>query len=580
MNITNIDKDTIKETDKDTDKEKILLALLPYWTPLIPPMGIACLKSFLRRHGYDVKTTDSNLETRFKELYTQYFETLSAVIPGDRRGNFYSIGQDVLHNHLMAHFNKTGGDAYTRLVKVLVDKTFFCPIDDDRVETLNGIIGTFYDELEKYLEQLLENSGVTIFGLSVCSGNLPASLYAFRYIRERYPRIRTVMGGGIFCDQFAGGTPNLEILLEKTKGYLDNIIIGEGELLFLKMLKNELPEGKRVYSLRDIDGENLDLSAAPVPDFSDFELEHYPYLSAYTSRSCPYQCKFCSDTVMWGGYRKKSAPQIVKEFNALHQDYGYRLFMMSDLLLNPVVQGLSREMEDNPVRIYWDGCLRAERHVCDIDNTMLWRRGGMYKARIGCESGSPRVLELMEKRVTVEQIKSAIFNLAQAGIQVTSYWVIGFPGETEEDFQMTLDLLEELKDEMYEAECRPFYYYLKGQANSSEWSRTGQSIPLYPGEFEDMLLFQTWMLDAEPSREETYRRVSRFVAHCKKLGIPNPYTLKDIYEADQRWKMLHKNAVPSLVELKSNDDIVDEIRSQGGFVQLRDSLAEEGDFNF
>jgi len=61
-------------------------------------------------------------------------------------------------------------------------------------------------------------------------------------------------------------------------------------------------------------------------------------------------------------------------------------------------------------------------------------------------------------------------------------------------------------------------------------------------------MLETWVLDTPPSREETYKRLNRFVDHCKKLGIPNPYTLREIYEADERWKKLHPNAVPSLMD--------------------------------
>ena len=54
-------------------KEKILLVLLPFWTPLIPPMGIVCLKSFLRQYGYEVKTVDANTEYRLRKTHNIYY---------------------------------------------------------------------------------------------------------------------------------------------------------------------------------------------------------------------------------------------------------------------------------------------------------------------------------------------------------------------------------------------------------------------------------------------------------------------------------------------------------------------------
>ncbi|MCP4213866.1 MAG: hypothetical protein GY765_04375, partial [bacterium] len=85
------------------EKQKILLLMLPYWTPLVPPQGIAHLKSFLQHHGYKVRTADGNTEELFKELYDGYFDLLRKYIPVNKQGNFYNLGHDVIRNHMMAH---------------------------------------------------------------------------------------------------------------------------------------------------------------------------------------------------------------------------------------------------------------------------------------------------------------------------------------------------------------------------------------------------------------------------------------------------------------------------------------------
>ncbi len=566
--------------------KKTLLGLLPFWTPLMPPMGIACLKSYLCAHDLDVTTADANIEPYFKDIYNNYFDTLRQWVPQDKQGNFFSIGQDVLHNHLMAHFrHQPPADAalnpdYTALLKTLVEKTFFIQPTGPQVKELDDILRDFYRRLDTYIMELVEQENPTVVGLSVCSGTLAPSLFAFKIVKERFPHIRTVMGGGIFCDQFAVGTPNLDILLEQTAGHIDHFIIGEGELLFLKLLRDELPENQRIYTFDDIGGQLLDLATVDIPDFRDFQLDKYPYLSGYTSRSCPYQCKFCSDTVMWGAYRRKPAQQIVDELTRLHRQAGYQLFMLSDLLLNPVVNELSETFIRSDTALYWDGCLRAEKHVCDRENTLRWRRGGFYRARLGCESGSPRMLQLMGKRITVEQAKEALSSLAHAGIQTTTYWVLGFPGETEQDFQQTLDVIEEMREDIYEAECRPFYYYPKGQVNSGEWQKTRKAVRLYPENRRDWLMFDTWVLEGEPDRETIYNRVNRFVQHCRNLGIPNPYTMKDIDDADQRWKKLHANAVPSLLELKNKDVYIDECKQVEELCLVDTAPQDDGDFDF
>ncbi|MCP5050309.1 MAG: hypothetical protein GY940_24290, partial [bacterium] len=119
---------------------------------------------------------------------------------------------------------------------------------------------------------------------------------------------------------------------------------------------------------------------------------------------------------------------------------------------------------------------------------------------------------------------------------------------TEEDFQQSLDLVTELKDVIWQAEPSPFRYYYTGQVDSDQWA--GLRMPLYPEDSRDLLVSQTWVLDTRPQWEEIARRVNRFVRHCMDLGVPNPYSLHEIYKADERWKRLHQNAVPSLLELK------------------------------
>jgi non-ribosomal peptide synthetase component F/acyl carrier protein len=152
--------------------------------------------------------------------------------------------------------------------------------------------------------------------------------------REKFPHIKTVMGGGIFSQELDINSGNLKYLLEKTpyRNYIDKIIVGEGEILFLKYLQQELPQSQKVNSLKDINHRILDLTSAATPDFSDLETRHYSHMAAYTSRSCPFQCNFCAETTYWGKYRKKSAKQIVKELQMLAKKYNHRLF---SLVSNP-----------------------------------------------------------------------------------------------------------------------------------------------------------------------------------------------------------------------------------------------------
>jgi len=96
-----------------------------------------------------------------------------------------------------------------------------------------------------------------------------------------------------------------------------------------------------------------------------------------------------------------------------------------------------------------------------------------------------------------------------------------------------------------------------------------------------MLITQTWILNSDPPREIIYDRLCRFKEKCKELGIPNPYSVFEINEADKRWHRLHKNAVPSFLEL--NNELINDlgIRNQSkSQINLVNVNIKDDDFDF
>jgi radical SAM superfamily enzyme YgiQ (UPF0313 family) len=539
-------------------KEKILLLLLPFWDPEIPPQGISCLKGYLEPRGYRVKTADGNTEKEFRQVYFRYYRVLQSHVPVSRRRNLFNDGVTLLRNHLMSHIYNSNKDRYYRLLKILIEKIFRTPFDNSQLEELDGVVSDFYTRLERYFLRLLEEEQPSVVGFSTFSASLPASLFACRLAKQKNNRIKTVLGGQIFSDQLMIGTPDFDYFMKKTRDYVDAVIVGEGERLFRAWLQEELPPSQRVFTLKDIDYKTVDLSTVNTPDYSDLDLSYYPHIGVYGSRSCPFNCSFCSETLYWGNYRKKNTTQLVEEFKRLYQLHSYQLFLLTDSLLNPTITELAREIINSGFSFYWDGYLRADPPVRSVDNTLLWRRGGFYRAKLGLESGSPKVLQKMGKKISIPHVKEAIYALAYAGIKTTTAWMVGHPGESEEDFRMTLDLIEELKDYIYEVKLQFFKFYLRGQPQSVSWAENSYPVLFYPEWAKDMLVSQTWRLDCEPSWQETNQRVNRFMEHCQRLGLPSNYSLEDVNAADQRWKKLQPNAVPPLVELQDKNTYIDE----------------------
>jgi radical SAM superfamily enzyme YgiQ (UPF0313 family) len=519
----------------------LLLCLLPFWSPLTPPLGIALLKGHLRARGFQAEIEDFNSDPELWSTLSSYVEILRRSIPEVYHSNLFDYAYDVIHNHIMAHVHRTDDRAYEELVGVLVQTSFVVPPSRPAVLELIDCVEQFLDRLVRKVLAAVERHAPTWVGVSTYTTTLGATLAALRAVRAAYPEIRTVLGGGVFADHLAPGSQNFEAIARATEPYLDTMVVGEGELIFEQLLTGTLPPG-RVHTSAEIDRKVVDLNSPAIPDFGGLDLTIYPQMATYAGRSCPFQCSFCSETVQWGKYRTKRVDFFVSELAHLTSQYGGKAFLLADSLINPVADQIFEATAQASTYLYFDAYLRADPEVCDAARVGRWRDGGFYRARLGIESGSTDVLSAMNKQTGPGQIRTAIRTLAQSGIKTTTYWVIGHPGETEEDFQASLAIIDDCGEEIYEAEPHTFYYFPRGQVSSKKWARDLGIVDLYGDKYADMLVARTWRLNQSPSRAEMLDRMSRFTSFCQERGIPNPYSLAEIQEADTRWSTRHPRA--------------------------------------
>jgi len=562
------------------NNKKLLLGILPFWDPLIPPMGIASLKSYLQEREYQVDTFSANSNSSLLEYYEQYFNNIRGYLGEEKHSILFHLGHFVLQNHLLAIQNYTCKSALNKLVSELLKQYLQIEAKPELTENLNQILQEFYEDLDDFIVKILDRTKPSVFGLSVYKGNLATSIFAFKIAKRQNPNIKTIMGGGVFADLLAKDSPNFNTILQETDGIIDKFFIGQSEKMLFYYLEGKLDDKQRYYSLTDDTSFRVTLDELPIPiyDDSDLNVNSYYGMGATGSVSCKYQCSFCNEIKFWGAYQKKDGDKLTNEILYLFNKYGFQYFFMTDSFLNPIVNDFANAIVKSGIPVYYDSYLRVDDQSSDINNTLLWRKGGFYRARIGVESGSQKILDLMDKRITIEQTKNTISSLAYAGIKTTTYWVIGFPGETEEDFQQTLKLLEDLKDDIYQAECAFFDYYYSGQSGSDLWK--GKRKLLFSEEFSGMLLVKTWVLDESPGFDSMMDRLYRFVKCCSELNIPNPYSLSELQFADERWHKLHKNAVPFLIDLRNNNHVVRDHEN----IKLEKissfSIIEEGNFNF
>jgi len=513
----------------------ILLVKPPYFSPWTPPLGISILKTFLTQRGYVAKCIDFNTDVDLWGMHHKYFsalQTLESVSINDGYSKLWWI----LNAHMLAYANGAGPADCARVLE-RITPYYGITINQPIINILVPLVDQFYKRMKQLVDQV-SFTGFSTVGTSTYTTSLGPSLFVLKHIKRAYPHIKTVMGGGVFADDLALESDNLDTLVREYD-FVDHIILGEGELLLLKLLEGELAH-KRVISLADLSGKTLEMKDVPIPDFSDTNTENYYDLSIEGARSCPFQCSFCSETIQWGEYRKKPMNVFAEQVVELARRYNNNGFFMGDSLMNPYINPFANKLLEMNASIRYDGYLRADKPVTHRNYVKLWADSGCYRVRLGIESAAARVLDSMDKMTTPKVISDVLKTLANEGIRTTTYWIVGFPGETEADFQETCDFIREHHRFIYELEAHPYYYYPYGQIGS----RLYQCYSLYPEEVTNVIKFKVWDIEgAQPARAERYDRLRRISKLASDLGLPNIYTTAERYAAERRWHMLYPTAV-------------------------------------
>jgi radical SAM superfamily enzyme YgiQ (UPF0313 family) len=195
------------------------------------------------------------------------------------------------------------------------------------------------------------------------------------------------------------------------------------------------------------------LDATPFADFTDFPWERYPVriIPLMTGRGCQWsKCAFCSDVVSANGlsYRTRSIGHVLSEMEEQARRHGTRNFLFLDLKLNSWPEMLRGIADGLPSRVpgaEWIGTV----HVDTRDDNGLSRRdlkaavrSGMRRVSFGLESGSQRLLDVMQKGSTVEGNSQFIRDAHGVGLSVRCTMFAGYPGETDHDMAATADFLE------------------------------------------------------------------------------------------------------------------------------------------
>jgi radical SAM superfamily enzyme YgiQ (UPF0313 family) len=194
-----------------------------------------------------------------------------------------------------------------------------------------------------------------------------------------------------------------------------------------------------------------DLDSLPWPDRE--AIDHQPYLDAWkthhgassinliTARGCPYRCNWCSHAVYGFTHRRRSPVQVADELQWIVERYAPDQVWYADdvfTISHPWLAAYNAELRRRGLHRPFETITRADRLQTAKAAAEL-RELGCYRIWIGSESGSQRILDAMQRGVSVEQVRRAC-QLAHAhGIQVGMFLMWGYEGEELEDIAATVE---------------------------------------------------------------------------------------------------------------------------------------------
>ncbi|PTB91713.1 radical SAM protein, partial [Marivirga lumbricoides] len=330
---------------------------------------------------------------------------------------------------------------------------------------------TFVDDISL---QLLDEHIQKITPRLVCfsvpfPGNLYSALKCGQYIKARFPEIKIAMGGGF---------PNTELRSltdERVFEFVDYITLDDGELPIELVASNVLipgpenpdfsiykrtylaEEGKVIYK-NNSSKKDYKQSEIGTPDYSDLKLDKYisvieitnPMHSLWSdgrwnkltmAHGCYWgKCTFCDVSLDYIKiYEPIAAVQLADRMEQLMAQTGETGFHFVDEAAPPaLMRSLAMEIIKRGLTVTWWANIRFEKSFSK-DLCKLLKASGCVAVSGGLEVASDRLLNLIQKGVTVSQVARVTRNFAEAGIMVHSYLMYGYPTQT---IQETVDSLE------------------------------------------------------------------------------------------------------------------------------------------
>lgn len=280
----------------------------------------------------------------------------------------------------------------------------------------------------------------------------------YKYIKWLTSEIRKdtevpiILGGPL-------ATYNPELVLKNTD--VDICVIGEGDVTI-----KDLVTSRDLHTVRGIyfkDDEEIiknpsrnyitNLDSIGFIPYEIFHMDVYfghirlwgggarKVINTITSRGCPYDCNFCSRTFQ--GVRYRSINNVISEIKALKNKYNIDgVFFNDELVVASKKRAYELCQEMRKIDVEW-GC-QGRPNLMDLELLRTMKKAGCVYVGYGIESGSQKILDNMNKRLTVKQNKEAIINTLRAGIVPVAQMIFGYPGEDRYTIQETINFYKEV----------------------------------------------------------------------------------------------------------------------------------------
>ena len=255
----------------------------------------------------------------------------------------------------------------------------------------------------------------------------------------------------------------------------DVVVFGEGEDTMLEVVsaiaKNSdtgfagIPGTAYLDSNKDVisNPERVlikDINQLPFPARSKINLQQYfdtwkkyhgtSVINVSTMRGCPYSCKWCSRAVYGTSYRRRSPKLVADEIQYLKENYQFDMIWFVDdvfTINHRWLREFVTEMQERKLTVPYEIITRADR--LNEDTVQLLKQSGCFRVWIGAESGSQKIIDAMDRRVKVDDVRKMIHLVKSYGIEAGTFIMLGYPGENETDIQETLHHLKTSNPDHY-----------------------------------------------------------------------------------------------------------------------------------